>query len=135
MDLLQIRKPSTPKYTISNLFVNGIWQCFILEDPVRDIKIPKITAIPFGRYRVVFEWSGKFNRALPTVLDVPDFKYIRFHSGTNEDDTEGCLITGKKFWAGKVWFSRKALDEFIAVLSPAAARQEEIILNIVKETA
>ena len=116
------------------MYVNGIWQCFILEDPVREIKIPKITAIPFGRYRVAFEWSGKFKRLLPTVLDVPGFTYIRFHSGTSADDSEGCLITGQKFWAGKVWFSRKALDEFIAVLSPASERNELIMLDIVKET-
>jgi len=34
--------------TLSQLYIEGIFQCYLLEDKIRAIKIPKQTAIPAG---------------------------------------------------------------------------------------
>ena len=68
--------------------------CFacIIEDG--SVKLPGKMAIPGGRYRLVIDWSNRFGRMMPHVLDVPQFTGIRIHSGNRREDTEGCPITG-----------------------------------------
>jgi hypothetical protein len=91
-----------PKWTTGQLYVNGTFFCFTLEDVVREIpgvpvekwKIQNETAIPQGKYRVVLENSPKFGDNTPTLVDVPGFKYIRVHSGNTDRDTDGCIIVG-----------------------------------------
>ena len=82
--------------------MGGVWrrQCVTLEDPVRGVKIPDITAIPAGRYRISVTLSPAFTRALgrPTMLplihDVPDYEGIRMHRGRNPKHTRGCVLVG-----------------------------------------
>lgn len=69
--------------------------CLILEDVVRDgPKVYGKTAIPPGRYRVVFTYSNRFQRELPLLMQVPNFTGILIHSGNSAKDTEGCLLPG-----------------------------------------
>jgi hypothetical protein len=95
------------KYTVGRLAVDGMYMCDTLEDVVRDlnhdgdlddegeIKIPKFTAIPFGRYRVIITRSPKFRRELPEILDVHNFTSIRIHAGCSPEDTAGCILVGE----------------------------------------
>src|SRR3972149_10690167 len=97
MELLLQRKIFTDKSTIGELFVDGVFECFTLEDVVRDDeKIKKVTAIPDGIYTVLVTWSPRFKRQLPLLIDVPGFDGIRIHPGNTADDTEGCLLVGEK---------------------------------------
>lgn len=57
-------------------------------------KVPRLTAIPAGLYRVRMTYSGRFKRWLPEILDVPQFTAIRLHGGNDADDTEGCILVG-----------------------------------------
>ena len=74
-----------PGYTVGRLYVDGKFFCNTLEDTVRDLnrerKIPGKTAIPYGEYKVVFNWSPKFGRNLPRLLNVPAFEGILIHPG------------------------------------------------------
>lgn len=96
------RRPSSAHCTIGDLFFNGAWECFTLEDVVREIegepvekwKIPKETAIPSGRYRITLEESKRFGPETITINGVPGFDAIRMHSGNFEGDTEGCPLVG-----------------------------------------
>lgn len=81
-------------FTIGKLYREDVFVCDTLEDKVRDQKIPKITAIPFGKYQIIFNWSNKFQKYMPLLLDVPNYEGIRIHVGNYDVDTEGCILVG-----------------------------------------
>lgn len=93
----------TPNSTVSNLYVDGVWCCFILEDGYRAIKVAGETRIPAGVYTIVQRKVGTFyNRYakrfghffVPEIIGVFNFMYILFHMGNTVKDTKGCLLCG-----------------------------------------
>jgi len=120
-----------PNYTIGRLFVDGEYQCYTLEDKVRDTKVFGETAIPAGKYKVVIDYSPRFKRELPHILNVPGFEGVRIHPGNTPEDTEGCILVGKT-WAGTNFIgqSRKAFEELFEKMKAAVAAKEEIELEI-----
>ena len=87
--------------TEGGLYIDGHWECFTLEDKDRHletggVKIPKETAIPRGKYKVVIDWSDRFKCLMLHVLGVPQFDGIRVHTGFSVDSTEGCIIVGQE---------------------------------------
>jgi hypothetical protein len=89
------------------------------------------TAIPAGNYKVVIDYSPRFKRELPHILNVPGFEGVRIHPGNTSEDTEGCILVGKT-WAGTNFIgqSRKAFEELFAKMKAAVAAKEEIELEI-----
>jgi len=91
-----------PQGTIGQLYINGEFYCFTLEDvvreqagkPVDEWKVAGVTAIPRGTYKVTLEDSPKFGPNTLTINNVPGFSGIRIHAGNTDKDTEGCLIVG-----------------------------------------
>ena len=67
--LLVKREFFAETYTIGKLYVDGVYFCDTLENPVRPegIKIPNETAIPYGTYEVIVNFSPKFKRILPRL--------------------------------------------------------------------
>ena len=43
------------------LFINGVFECYTLEDEVRDVKVHSETAIPLGEYEVKLRTEGGFH--------------------------------------------------------------------------
>ncbi len=131
MELLLKRGPSSEKSTIGELFVNGAFECFILEDPVRPAKIPGITAIPAGRYEIVRTFSNRFQRILPLLLNVPNFDGVRMHPGNKAEDTEGCLLPGKT--KAKDWVSQSgaAFNQLEAKIIAALNAGQRVFITIV----
>ena len=91
--------------TLSSLFVNGVWECFVLEDMPQDKKIWGETRIPGGHYKVrrrtggrhFVKYKGKWSHKFTLMLeDVTDFKWIMIHIGNTHLDTHGCLLLGTK---------------------------------------
>lgn len=62
--------------------------------PYTGIKIPGVTAIPEGRYRVRLSMSTRFREVLPALEDVPQFTGIRVHALNWQEGTEGCIGVG-----------------------------------------
>jgi hypothetical protein len=91
-----VREDVENETTYGKLYVNGIYVCDTLEDVERENKIPAITAIPAGKYRVLYNWSPKFKRNMLLITGVPNFSGIRFHGGSNNTHTHGCVILGEK---------------------------------------
>jgi hypothetical protein len=96
---------------IGELLVNGIFECFTLEDIERPVKIKGETAIPKGTYRVIINESNRFKRQLPLLLNVPGFEGVRIHSGNSNHDTEGCILVGQTRNKNYIGQSRKAFDK------------------------
>lgn len=94
MKLLLKRNKSTAHATIGSLYVDGKFQCFTLEDVVRDKKIFGETAIPLGAYKVIINRSTRFGIDLPLLLNVPNYEGVRIHPGNTDKDTEGCILVG-----------------------------------------
>ena len=127
MNLRLIREPSIESATHGVLFLDGHYDCFTIEDelreipgrPVEDWKVPGQTAIPAGRYRVILTPSERFGRVLPLLLDVPGFTGVRLHAGNGPLDTEGCILLGKDRQPGRVLQSRIAFEALFARMQAA----------------
>jgi hypothetical protein len=88
-------------HTTGKLYVNGIYECYTLEDAVRNgTKVIGKTAIPIGTYKLIIDASTRFKQDMPHILDVPDFTGVRIHAGNTSADTDGCILLGST-WAGK----------------------------------
>lgn len=159
MDLRLVREPSLGGSTVGQLLLNGLFECFTLEDVVREVekltgetdeawvsrwKIPGQTAIPTGKYRVIIDRSNRFSLIaskkagklvdvfLPHLLSVPGFLGVRMHSGNGPDDTEGCILLGMSRGYNVVHDSRKALGNFFPKLVGISAK-EEVWISIVNQ--
>src|SRR6185295_19251922 len=95
MQLQLVRNVFTDNSTIGELFINGVFECFTLEDKVRPVKIKGETAIPAGTYEIVVSFSDRFKHFLPLLLNVPNFDGIRIHPGNTAADTLGCILVGQ----------------------------------------
>lgn len=143
MELLLKRHTRTEKSTIGDLFVNGVFECNILEDkdralnknmPLKEIeklKLKGITAIPYGRYEIVLNFSNNFQKYLPLLIDIPAYAGVRIHSGNTDKDSFGCLLTGKydKKTPDFVSGSRIAFDALFKKLK-AVEKKEKIFITI-----
>jgi hypothetical protein len=115
--------------TIGELSVDGQLECYTLEDKVRPVKIKGETAIPAGRYEVIINYSQRFNRLLPLLLNVPDFEGVRIHPGNTAADTEGCVLVGMTKEQEFIGQSRVAFEQLFAKLKPAS-ETEKIFIEI-----
>lgn len=130
MDCRLDRRWLAPLDTIGALYLDDVFEAFVLEDVVRapGVKVPGQTAIPAGRYRLTITPSQRFKEDLPLLVDVPGFEGIRIHAGNTRADTEGCLLVGQTL-AGttpgpsfQVLQSRRALNALILKLREGLAR-------------
>jgi len=116
----------TENSTIGELLVDGLFECFTLEDKEREVKIKGETAIPKGEYKVIINESNRFKRELPLLLNVPNFEGVRIHSGNTNHDTEGCILVGQSRNKNYIGQSRKAFDKLFKKMQKA----KEITLTI-----
>jgi hypothetical protein len=124
MELRLQRRKITDISCIGDLYIDGEKECFTLEDPPKAEKIPGTTGIPAGRYRVIVDFSNRFQTKMPLLLGVPGFEGVRIHAGTTPADTEGCILVGdveKSDWIEK---SRIAFMRLFKKLWHAVQREK-----------
>ena len=129
-------------YTVGRLYVDGKLFCNTLEDRVVDVdksgrfegdekKVYGQSAIPYGTYRAEFNWSPKFGRNLPRLMDVPHFEGILIHPGNTAADSAGCILVGKNSAVGRLTDSRDTSDRLNVLIEDAQRNREEITIEIV----
>jgi hypothetical protein len=111
MKLYLKRIHKTEHSTIGELYIDGKFQCYTLEDVEREVKIKNETAIPKGTYKIVITYSNRFKKQLPLLLNVPNFEGIRIHSGNTNHNTEGCILIGQTSSNDFIGSSRNAFNE------------------------
>lgn len=129
-------------YTIGSLSIDGKKFCDTLEDKVRDLnkngvfdgdekKVYAETAIPYGTYDMVVDYSPKFKRELPRLQNVKHFEGILIHRGNTAEDSAGCVLVGENKVKGKVINSTPYEKELVRILKEAQDRKEPITIKIV----
>jgi hypothetical protein len=150
MEMILKREVFTEKSTIGSLYVNGVFECFILEDkdrgihssmPLAQIEKMKVygeTAIPYGKYKVIYNRSEAFSKKkghevkLPLLMDVPAWKGVRIHTGNKPEHSLGCLLTGGKKSVDFVSNSTIEYEQLEPKIISAQNRGELITIEIVK---
>lgn len=96
--LILLRSIYTGISTAGVYLVNEKHLAYSLEDAVRPdrIKIYGRTAIWPGIYQIKVDYSPKFKRDLPHIINVPRFTGIRIHGGNEVEDSAGCPLIGKE---------------------------------------
>ncbi|MGK6351574.1 DUF5675 family protein [Parapedobacter sp. DT-150] len=109
--------------TLSHLYIDGLFCCYLLEDSIRKEKIQGLTCIPEGTYRLRLNpWAGmnaqygvkypKVHRGMVEITGIPDFSLVFIHIGNYHTQTLGCPL------AGSYW---QRLDGDYQVMHSAAA--------------
>ena len=72
---------------------------------------------------------------MPHILGVPGFTGVRIHCGNTAEDTEGCILLGRRRGNAEIFESRVAFDAFFEKLQAAFTRREEVRIAIENQTA
>jgi len=120
IELVLKRRWLTPTFTTGEMYIDSERECFVGEDVYRGglAKVAGASAIPVGRYEVVWAWSPKFQRYTLRLVGVPGFDGILIHGGNTAGDTEGCLLTGQTRGENRVDGSQMALKAFESKVVP-----------------
>ena len=141
MKIKLVRIAFKETYTIGKLYVDGVYECDVIEDKDRGLddsmtvneilkrKIKGQTAIPTGHYNIEITYSPKYKRMMPLLIGVKGFSGIRIHSGNTAKDTEGCLLVGKNKQVGMVLESRDTYQGLFAMMQG----EKNITIDIVRK--
>tara|TARA_B100000287_G_scaffold421432_1_gene462127 strand:- start:187 stop:804 length:618 start_codon:yes stop_codon:yes gene_type:complete len=142
--------------TNSLLFVDGVFECYGLEDEVRlDKKVMSETAIPQGEYEIKFRTVGGYHtrekarydkkfgagwhKGMLELQDVKNdkmsFKYVLIHSGNTDENTAGCYLVGQTQQDldmskdGFIGSSRLAYETFYPKVRDALLNGEKVTMK------
>ena len=104
MKLTVVRTQFGTDATNGLLFIDGIFECYTVEDQYQAVKVMHETCIPEGTYDIQFRKTGGFHArydkkyknahyGMLHLQDVPNFTYILIHAGNTSDDSSGCILT------------------------------------------
>ena len=104
MKLTVVRHQFGTDATNGLLFIDGVFECYTVEDQYQAVKVMHETCIPEGTYDIKFRKVGGFNEryskryknahyGMLHLQDVPNFTYILIHAGNTSDDSSGCILT------------------------------------------
>lgn len=135
MKLQVVRDTFTDQSTEGILYIDGVKHCYTLEDVVRapGVKVAGETAIPYGTYKVILApFRGDKTKMYPHLLNVPMFSGIAIHGGNTAEDTLGCILVGRNRSVNSIGDCRSALDTLCNQIAAAAARPEDITIEVTK---
>ena len=112
MEIVVKRFADNNKASMGLFYIDGIFNCFTIEDEERAEKVRGETRIPNGIYKVALrseggyhnKYKGKYGdmhkgmlciyneKNWKIVKDGMSFQYILIHTGNTEKHTAGCLL-------------------------------------------
>lgn len=129
MENTLIRQEFSDASTIGEWFIEDKHFCWTLEDVDKqrqadgsiipwkpELKVPKETAIPYGKYEIITNFSTRFGRVMPLLLHVESFDGVRIHVGNDRGDTEGCILMGELKTVDMVCQSAMVFNRFFSML-------------------
>ena len=145
-ELKLIRNEFSDSSTIGDLYWNGEKFCIVLEDKdrgltdamdLKEIESKKVygkTCIPYGRYQVIINFSNKFQKPMPLLLNVKGYEGIRIHTGNTELSSLGCLILGMAKQKDRILKSQDAFNLFFPKLEEAL-KTSKVFITIEKSVS
>jgi hypothetical protein len=138
VEILVKRNPSKQGATIGRMSVDGVEECYTLEDDVREVpdqpvsawKIQNVTAIPRGRYQVTITHSPHFGCDLPLLSNVPGYTAVRIHWGNKAADTDGCLLVGQTTEGNLIYKSKAAFEVLFPKIQAALAANVPVYVTV-----
>jgi hypothetical protein len=139
--------------TLGVLYVDGVFQCFTVEDEERVTKVKGETRIPNGVYKIGLrkeggyhtKYAAKYGSMHKGMLcifntagwkiekDGMSFQYILIHTGNTDEHTMGCLlvndaVSGATFTGSS---SKDAYVDLYPIVASAIERGEEVTIEYV----
>jgi len=103
MEIKVVRYSHGIESTLGLVFIDGVFECYCLEDEYRTVKVWGQTRIPNGTYNISVKTTGghhekykkyDFHKGMLHILNVENFTDVLIHIGNDDDDTAACLLTG-----------------------------------------
>ncbi|MBS2212487.1 hypothetical protein KEM09_13810 [Carboxylicivirga mesophila] len=146
MKLTVVRYASSTDSTLGMLLIDGVFECYTLEDEHRDVKKMHETRIDAGTYKLQLRTHGRhhtdylqkygadWHYGMLQVMNVPKFTDILIHIGNTDDDTSGCLLVGDEvnnnaIQSGKVKNSTQAYVRMYPKIANALISGEEVTIT------
>lgn len=137
--------------TLGILYIDGIFQCFTVEDEERGVKVKGETRIPNGVYKIGLRKEGGYHAKYSTkyrdmhkgmlcIFNQPDwkivkdgmsFQYILIHTGNTDEHTMGCLLVNDAV-SGKSFSGSSSVDAYknmYPIVASALERGEEVSIE------
>lgn len=134
--------------TIGDIYIDSVFFGATLENAPQKIKMPKITRIPSGTYRlklkdVVTPLTELYRKKYDwfsyhlEIQDVPDFTNCYIHIGNRAEDTDACILVGSSQEYGKAFIgnSTTALRRFYETVVPVIQSGEYVYITIEDEVS
>jgi hypothetical protein len=147
MQLNVIRHQFGKDATNGLLFIDGVFECYTLEDEVREVKVMHETCIPEGEYEIKLRAEGGFHsrylkrygadwhKGMLWLQDVPNFTWILIHTLNDSTQTSGCLGVGSAQQdldldsKGKISQSRDAYQRMYPKVRDALLNGEKVTIE------
>ena len=147
MKLNVIRHQFGKDATNGLLFIDGVFECYTLEDEVREVKVMHETCIPEGEYEIKLRAEGGFHsrylkrygadwhKGMLWLQDVPNFTWILIHTLNDSTQTSGCLGVGSSQQdldldsKGKILQSRDAYQRMYPKVRDALLNGEKVTIE------
>ncbi len=147
MKIIVDRFKSNSDATLSNVMIDGGFECYGLEDQYREVKVANETRIPAGTYDIKLraagglhakyckaDWCKDWHQGMLHLQDVPDFTWIYIHPGNTDEHTSGCLLVGdqaNEFNTLTISKSRPAYEYLYKKIVAAVAAGEVVTIEFI----
>ena len=151
MELVVKRFADNGDTTLGILYINGIFECFTVEDEERESKVRGETRVPEGLYDISLRTEGGYHgkytskygsmhHGMLCIHNAPDwkivnagmeFQYILIHTGNTDEHTMGCLLVNDAV-SGKTFTGSSSVDaykELYPLVATALECGEEVTIE------